>query len=131
MAGLNIHILIGNAGRDPDLRTVGDGISKSVFSVAVTERYGETENTTWHNVVCWRRLAEIVHQYVRRGGLVCVVGKSKTRKYEDSNGITKNITEIHADRVVFLSRSGEVTDSERHADDEPELGPPIDYDSED
>ena len=110
MAGsLNKAILIGNLGADPELREMPDGTKMAKFSVATTERYtnklGEkVSNTEWHNVVLWRRQAEVAEQYLHKGDSICIEGKLKTRSWEDENGTKKYATDIQADNMTMLGR---------------------------
>jgi len=109
---LNKVMLIGNAGKDPDVRHLESGATKASFTLATTERYkdrnGEVkEQTEWHNVVCWRFLAETVEKYVRKGKQLYVEGKLTTRQYTDSTGAAKYITEIVADTIQMLGRREE------------------------
>jgi len=107
---LNKAMLIGNAGKDPDVRHLESGAVKASFTLATSERYkdrttGETkEQTEWHNIVCWRALAEVVEKFVRKGTQVYVEGKITTRQYTDQSGTVKYITEIVADSLQLLGR---------------------------
>src|SRR5574344_1834157 len=99
---LNKVMLIGNVGRDPEVRHLESGVVTASFTLATTERYkdrnGEQkEQTEWHNIVCWRSLAEIAEKYVRKGSSLYVEGKIRNRSYNDKEGNTKYITEILAD----------------------------------
>jgi single-strand DNA-binding protein len=109
MAGLNKVILIGNLGRDPELRYTPDGTPVANFSIATSDRWvdketGEKrEKTEWHRIVAWRRLAEICDEYLTKGRQVSVVGKLQTRSWE-KDGITRYTTEIVASDVQFLGK---------------------------
>ena len=111
MSGINKVILVGNLGKDPEVKTIENGIKFARFSLATTETYrdktGERKDVTeWHNVVCWRNLAEIAEKYLTKGKQIYVEGKIKTRSWED-NGVKKYITEIVADNFTMLgTRSG-------------------------
>lgn len=108
MASVNKILLIGNLGRDPEVRTFPDGGRVAVFSLATTETWkdkqtGERrEATEWHRVVCRGGLAGIVEQYLRKGSQVYVEGAVKTRKYSDNAGVEKSITEVIADEMRML-----------------------------
>ena len=109
---LNKVMLIGNVGKDPDPRHLDNGIMIVTITVATTERFkdrnGEVkEQTEWHNVVCWRSLAEIVEKYVRKGTQVFVEGKLRSRSWEDQNGQKRYVTEIVADTLRLLGRKPE------------------------
>lgn len=107
MAGMNKVILIGNLGRDPELRYTPDGTPVANFSIATSERWkdkttGEKrEKTEWHRIVAWRRLAEICNEYLTKGRQVAIEGKLRTRSWE-KDGITRYTTEIIASDVQFL-----------------------------
>lgn len=112
MAGsVNKVILIGNLGRDPEVRRLENGGVVANFPIATTETYtdrttGERkEITDWHNIVVWRGLAEVVEKYVRKGTKLYVEGKLKTRSWTDKDGNTRYTTEVLADNLTMLSRS--------------------------
>ena len=107
MAGINKAILIGNLGRDPELRYTASGTAVANFSLATTEsrtnKNGEREDRTeWHRVVAWGRTAELCAQYLAKGRTVYVEGRIQTREWTDKEGKTQKTTEIRADRVVLL-----------------------------
>lgn len=110
---LNKVLLIGNAGRDPDVRHLESGTVTATFSLATTERFrdrnsGETkEQTEWHNIVCWRNLAEIAEKYVRKGTQLFIEGRIRTRSYNDKDGNTRYMTEIVADNMQLLGRKAD------------------------
>ena len=113
---VNKFIGIGNLGRDPELRYMGDGKAVCNFSFAITEKYkdksgDQKEVTEWINVATFGRLAEICGEYVRKGTKVYVEGKLKTEKYTDKNGIEKSATKITAEKVDILSSKGEAVTS--------------------
>lgn len=107
---VNKVILVGNVGKDPDVRYVDSNVAVATFPLATTER-GYTlangtqvpERTEWHNIVMWRGLAEICEKYVRKGDKLYVEGKIKTRSYDDQKGIKHYVTEIYADNMEMLS----------------------------
>jgi single-strand DNA-binding protein len=108
---INKVILVGNVGKDPEVKYFDNDSAKANFSIATSER-GYTaangtqvpERTEWHNIVCWRGLAKIVEQFVRKGTQVYVEGKIRNRSYDDQNGIKRYITEVYADNLEILSR---------------------------
>jgi single-strand DNA-binding protein len=108
---INKVILVGNVGKDPEIKYFDNDNAKANFSIATSER-GYTaangtqvpERTEWHNIVCWRGLAKIVEQFVRKGTQLYVEGKIRTRSYDDQNGIKRYITEVYADNLEILSR---------------------------
>jgi single stranded DNA-binding protein (ssb) len=102
-------MLIGNVGKDPEPRHLENGTSLVTLTLATTERYkdrnGEVkEQTEWHNVVCWRGLADIVERYVRKGSQIYVEGRLRSRSWEDPNGQKRYVTEIVADNLRLLGR---------------------------
>jgi len=105
---LNKVLLIGNLGKDPEVRYTGSGVPVATFSIATNESWqdqdGNTqERTEWHNIVAWRKLAEICHQYLRKGKKVYIEGRIQTRSYDDKNtGAKKYITEIVANSMIML-----------------------------
>jgi len=111
MAGINKAIIVGNLGRDPELKYLPDGAAVANFSVATSETWNDKqsgekkERTEWHRVVVWRRLAEICGEYLTRGKQVYVEGKLQTRSFEQ-DGITRYTTEIVATTVQFLGGNG-------------------------
>ena len=104
---VNKVILVGRLGKDPELRTLENGTPVTKFSVATSEVYrnktsGEwVENTDWHDIICWRNLAERAEKQLNKGSLVYIEGKLKHRKYQDKDNNTKYITEVVAD--IFRS----------------------------
>ena len=109
MASVNIAILVGNIGRDPELKLTQSNVAVCTLSVATGERWKDKqtgewkEDTEWHKVVCWRWLADRVAERVAKGDKVYVEGKIKTRKWE-KDGIARYSTEIVASRVERLNK---------------------------
>lgn len=106
---VNKVILVGNLGKDPELRYTPAGVAVATFSLATSERFkdrnGETqEKTEWHNIVAWRQLAEICGKYLHKGKQVYIEGKIQTRSYDDRDGNKRYITEIVADQMQMLGR---------------------------
>lgn len=109
---LNKVMLIGNAGRDPEVRHLESGSVTASFTLATTERYRDRngdyrEQTEWHNIVCWRNLADVVEKYVRKGTQLYIEGKIRTRQYTDREGNVKYITEIVADSLQLLGKKAD------------------------
>lgn len=109
--GLNKVMIMGNLGRDPEMRYTPSGKPVTSFSVAVSRSYvkpeGErTEVTDWFNVVAWGRLAEICSQYLTKGSMVYVEGRLETRSWEGDNGQKHYRTEVVANDVNILDRKG-------------------------
>jgi single-strand DNA-binding protein len=112
MAGLNKAILIGNLGRDPELRYTAGGQPVANFTLATTEswanRSGEREQRTeWHRIVAWGKLAEIAGEYLSKGKQVYVEGRIQTREWEDREGNKRRTTEVNAQQILMLGRRGE------------------------
>jgi single-strand DNA-binding protein len=113
MAGINKVILVGNVGRDAEVRFTQGGVPVASFSLATSEAYTDkvsgqrVEKTEWHNIVCWRRLAEIAGQYVQKGRQLYVEGKLSTRDWVDPQGVKHYKTEIIADTFQLLGRREE------------------------
>ena len=112
---LNKAMLIGNVGRDPEVRYL-DGSSGqakvATFTVATTERYrdrnGETrESTEWHNIVAWRNTADVVERFVKKGTQVYIEGRLRTRSWDDQSGNKRYTTEIIADTLQLLGRKSD------------------------
>lgn len=108
MASINKVILVGNVGKDPEGKTMPSGDAVSNLSLATTDRYkdkqtGEIkENTEWHRVAFFGKLAEIVNQYVKKGSQIYVEGRLRTRKWTDANGVEKYSTEIIGETMQML-----------------------------
>ena len=108
MASLNRVFLIGNTGKDPEIKTFASGNKVAQITLATSERYtdrdgNKKEDTEWHSVQCFGKLADIVERYVRKGSLLYVDGKIRTRSYE-ADGRTIYRTEIVADHIQMLDR---------------------------
>ena len=107
MAGVNKVILVGNLGKDPEVRYLDSGVAVANFSLATTENYKNKEGervsqTEWHNIVLWRGLAEVAEKWLKKGSSVYVEGKIRTRKWEDKEGNTRYSTEILGDNMTML-----------------------------
>jgi single-strand DNA-binding protein len=109
MSGVNKVILIGNLGKDPEIRYLEGNIPKLSFSMATTEVYKDkngnrAEHTEWHNVVLWRALAQNGEKLLKKGVQVYVEGKLQNRQWTDREGHKKNITEIVGENFLVLQR---------------------------
>ncbi|MFN4147787.1 MAG: single-stranded DNA-binding protein [Runella sp.] len=109
MRGLNKVTLIGNLGKDPDLQTLDGNVKVAKFPLATTEMYkdknGQSHSETeWHNIILWRNLAELAHNYLRKGSLVYIEGKIKTRTFDDRDGGKRYVTEIVAEQLIMLDK---------------------------
>lgn len=122
MAGsVNKVILIGNLGKDPEVRHLENGAVVANFPLATSESYTDrnsgqkVENTDWHDIVVWRGLAEVVEKYVKKGTKVYVEGKLKKRSWQDKEGNTRYTTEVVADELTILSRPQDDRESRTEA----------------
>ena len=111
MAGVNKAILVGNLGRDPELRYTQSGQAVANFTVATTERFStrdgdRQERTEWHRIVTWGKTAELCAQYLSKGRSVYLEGRLQTREWEDKEGQKRRTTEITAQTVQFLGGRG-------------------------
>lgn len=108
--GINKVILIGNLGRDPEVRYTQSGTAVANFTLATTEVWTKdgqkNEHTEWHRIVAWRRLAEICGQYLTKGRQVYIEGRIRTRKWEDRDGNERYTTEIEARDMQMLGSPG-------------------------
>ncbi len=107
---LNKVQLIGNLGKDPELKYTPSGVAVATFSIATSESWKDTdgnqqEKTEWHNIVAWRKLAEICGEYLKKGKKVYLEGKLQTRNYE-KDGVKRYVTEIVADQLIMLDGGG-------------------------
>ncbi|NOR46264.1 MAG: single-stranded DNA-binding protein [Candidatus Delongbacteria bacterium] len=107
MASVNKVFLIGNLGKDPDVKFTPSGVQIGKFSIATSERFKRGDNweekTDWHNIVLFGRQAEYAGEYLKKGMTVFIEGKISTRTWDDENGVRKYITEINANSVKNLS----------------------------
>jgi single-strand DNA-binding protein len=135
MASVNKAILIGNLGKDPELRYTPSGQAVCSFPLATTERWRDRESnelkesTTWHNIVLWARQAETAKEYLQKGSPVYIEGRIQTRSYDDKDGNRRWITEIVGQRMQFLGRRGEAPRDE--AEPPPDVGQPQTGDEDD
>ena len=109
---VNKAILVGNLGKDPELRYTPSGTAVCTFSLATTERFknkqGEQQDKTeWHNIVVWAGLAEICGKYLTKGKQIYIEGRIQNRSYDDRDGNKRYISEIVANEMQMLSRAGE------------------------
>lgn len=111
MSSLNKAMIIGRLGKDPDVRYTQSNTAVANLSVATSERYKDKqgewkENTEWHRVVAWGRLAEICQEYLKKGSQVYIEGPIQTRQWEDKEGQTRYTTEIKALTMTMLDSKG-------------------------
>jgi single-strand DNA-binding protein len=109
---VNRVILIGNVGQDPEIRHLDSGVSVANFNLATNESYKDKSGervtqTEWHRVVLWRGLAEVAEKYVKKGELLYIEGRLRTRSWEDKEGIKRYTTEVFADTMKMLGRKSD------------------------
>lgn len=122
MASLNKVMIIGNLGKDPEMRFTPNGSPVTTFSVAVGRTYNTTEGerkteTEWFNVVTWNKLAEQCNQFLSKGRLVYVEGRLRTSTWEGQDGLKHYRTEVIANRITFLDRQAAGSLSEERNED--------------
>lgn len=107
---LNKVQLIGNVGKDPDVRYLDSGVAVATFPLATTDRAYTLANgtqvperTEWHNIVLWRGLAETAEKYIHKGDKLYIEGKIRSRSYDDQNGVKRYVVEIFADNMEMLT----------------------------
>lgn len=117
MVGVNKVILLGNLGKDPEIRYLEGGIAVAKISLATAENYKDKTTgdrrtiTEWHKVVLWRELAEFTEKYVKKGSLVFIEGKIRSRQWQNKDGNTKYSTEIIADNIQLIGRKEDIPDN--------------------
>ncbi|MEK6301032.1 MAG: single-stranded DNA-binding protein [Acidobacteriota bacterium] len=112
MASFNKVILVGNLGRDPELRYIPDGTAVCSFSLATNERRKQKSGdfqdvTTWFNVTLWRRQAEVASQYLSKGRQVYIEGRLSLREYQDRDGNTRTSLDVQGTEIQFIGSRGE------------------------
>lgn len=114
MSGINKVILVGHLGKDPDLRHLADEVAVLSFPLATSEMINKaganTEQTEWHNIVMWRGVAENAYKMLKKGSLVYLEGKIRTRSFSDKEGIKKYTSEIVVEHFTLLGRKGDFVD---------------------
>lgn len=125
---LNKVMLIGNLGKDPELRYTTGGVAVASFTLATNESWKDQdgnmqERTEWHNIVAWRKLAEICGEWLKKGKKVYIEGRIQTRSYDDKNtGAKRYITEVVADNMIMLDGRGSSESTPAPASEEPASG---------
>lgn len=131
MASVNKVILIGNAGRDPEVRYLADGKQVANLSIATTHAWNDKasgekkEETEWHRVVFFERLAEIAGEYVKKGSPVYVEGRLQTRKWTDKDGQDRYTTQIVGDRLQLLGSKQAPKEAPAKGDEGPDADIPF------
>jgi single-strand DNA-binding protein len=124
MASLNKVMLMGNLGKDPEVRYTASGQAVASFSIATSERYKSKsgdweEKTEWHNIVLWGKQAETAKDYLSKGKTVFIEGRLQTRKWQDKDGRDRYTTEIVGDRMQFVGSKGDGGGRQGGRGDEP------------
>jgi len=104
MPSLNKCMIIGNVGKEPEMRYTPNGVAVTNFSVAVNSKYKDTEHTEWFRVTAWAKLAETCNQYLEKGKQVYVEGRLQSRSWDKDDGTKGYSTELIASQVVFLGK---------------------------
>ena len=136
MAGVNKAILIGNLGKDPELRYTPGGQAVASFTLATSEKWRDKDGvmqdrTEWHNIVVWGRQAEIAKEYLAKGRPVYIEGRIQTRSWEDKDGNKRYTTEVVANQMIMLGGRGESGSSTSSGNTSEEAPPPDDYGQDD
>lgn len=108
----NKVLLIGNVGKEPEVRHLESGTAVASFTLATTERFKDkngvfSDQTEWHNIVCWRNLADLTEKYITKGTQLFIEGKIRTRSWTDQSGQKRYTTEIVADNIRLLGKKGD------------------------
>jgi single-strand DNA-binding protein len=135
MSSLNKIMLIGNLGRDPEIRYTPEGTPVANFSLATSENWTDKngsrqEHTEWHNIVAWKRLADLSQKYLSKGRQVYIEGRIRTREWNDRDGNKRRTTEVVATQMVLLgsrsqSMDADIQPSETATRAEPESDEPF------
>tara|TARA_Y100001935_G_scaffold209875_1_gene179761 strand:+ start:195 stop:578 length:384 start_codon:yes stop_codon:yes gene_type:complete len=124
MSGVNKVILIGNLGKDPEVRYLDNGVAVANISLATSESYKNKEGeritqTEWHDVVLWRGLAEVAEKFLKKGSSVYIEGKLRTNKWVDKDENNRYKTEVLADKLTMLGKSNSQDNSvEKSSEDD-------------
>lgn len=126
MAGVNKVILVGNLGKDPEVRHLEGGAAVANFTLATSDSYKDkagqrVDQTEWHNIVVWRGLAEIAEKYLKKGMTIYIEGKLRTRSWDDKEGHKRYTTEIVGDTFTILSKK---ENNQSSGNDEPNISLP-------
>jgi len=129
MSGVNKVILIGRLGKDPEVRTFQNNVKKTTFPLATSETRKDKEGNKievveWHNIICWRNLAETAEQFLSKGRMIYLEGKIRTRNWDD-NGVKRYITEIEAGIFTMLGSKEESRSTETQVQNVQPLPPVV------
>lgn len=128
MSSLNKVMLIGNLGKDPEVRYTPDGTPVATFSLATSENWtdksgGRQEHTEWHTVVAWNKLADLCKRYLSKGRQVYIEGRIRSRDWTDKDGNKRRTTEVIASQMVLLGSRSQGADAGAHSMEAPSRGP--------
>lgn len=131
---VNLVVILGRCGRDPEVRMAGQN-KVATFSVATGGKYKtkdgrEVDDTAWHNIVAWRTSAEIVEKYIKKGSQVFIEGHITYRKYNDKDGVERNITDIVVDKIELLGGKTESSPAPQKFDPHSVKTTPMPYPTE-
>ncbi len=131
---VNKVILVGNVGKDPEVKHLESNVSVANFTLATSENYtnksgDKVTSTEWHNIVCWRGLATIAENYIRKGSQVYIEGKLRTRTYDAPDGTKRYATEILADSLQLFGKRTEGQPSEDQKTEQPSTSDPSSFSS--
>lgn len=120
---VNKVILIGNLGKDPEVRTLESGVKYATFSLATNESYKDKNDqwqtqTEWHNIIAWRNLAEKAEKTLKKGSSVYIEGKITYRKYTDKENIERSVTDIIANTLYSLDKQEKIESISKEKDDD-------------
>ena len=129
MASINKAILIGNLGKDPELRYTPSGQAVASFSIATTRKWRDNEGqsqeqTEWHNIIVWGKQAENANEYLQKGRSVYIEGRIQNRSYEDKDGNKRYISEVVAQTVQYLGSKGDQSNTNKQSQQQPSDTPP-------
>jgi len=132
---LNKVMLIGNLGKDPELRYTANGVAVASFSIATSESWKDQdgnmqERTEWHNIIAWRKLGEICAEWLKKGKKVFIEGKIQNRNYDDKNGVKRYITEIVAESLIMLDGAPKQASSSETPESQPAVSGPAQNESD-
>jgi single-strand DNA-binding protein len=128
---VNKVILIGNLGKDPEIRNLENGITVASFTLATSETYVDKnssikkEITDWHDIVLWRGLADVAERFLKKGMKIYLEGKLKKKSWQDKDGNTRYSTEVVADTMTILSSKNENIDKSSNSEVYPDEGRPV------
>ena len=118
MSGTNVAIIVGRMGQDPEVRYAANGNAVANLSIATSKKYKGEEETEWHRIVCFGKLADVVREWVHKGDLIGIQGEIRTRKWQDQQGNDRYSTEIIAHRMDMLGSKNR-SDSQDNTDHRP------------